>query len=145
MAHPSRCTMSRAWAQQFVQNKTARTQRIDWERIKVEDLDHYNTFHTPDDELDANALLRGLDKIQRAGGSGKDEQAFLDQMGFEVPSEGEPAAQDNRYQVLFDCGFGDLLAHRAAAAEHESHLQAEIKLLKKECRNRLEHCERKIL
>ena len=56
---------------------TAGKQAINWAEVRRDDPDSYYTFHDDDGELDTLALLRGIHNIQERGGSGADEQRFM--------------------------------------------------------------------
>ena len=74
---------------------TASRGSINWEEVKRRDPEAYYEFHDDDGQLNTLALLRGIHNIQTAGGSGADEQQFLDQMGFKPLLEGTtPAAAE---------------------------------------------------
>ena len=74
---------------------TASSGSINWEEVKRGDPEAYYEFHDDDGQLNTLALLRGIHNIQTAGGSGADEQQFLDQMGFKpLPDSAAPAAAE---------------------------------------------------
>jgi hypothetical protein len=73
-------------------NTSKNNGRVNWEQIKRTNREKWDEYHHEDGELSTLALLRGIHKIQVKGGSGADEQAFLDRVGFKPIQTDAPAA-----------------------------------------------------
>ena len=118
----------------MAKNTSKNNARVNWEQIKRDNPEKYDQFHDEDDELSTLALLRGIHEIQEAGGSGADEQAFLDCVGFKPIESHAPAP---------DASDDDEDSHRVAIAAArqafedstsgtKQQLQARIRLLEQQ-------------
>ena len=111
--------------------------RVNWEQIKRTNREKWDEYHHEDGELSTLALLRGIHEIQENGGSGADEQAFLDRVGFkpiETHAPAPDASEDDDDSTT--AGSGDTSLAAAAAAVYcggtKQQLQARIRLLEQQ-------------